>query len=284
MIEEIISFIRDNGLNIYSLAVKTDQGTKTVRLQPANECNNIYSVTKVFTNTAIGILMDEGKLKLDESLMRYVRRYVTFAYDPIWDCVTIRDALGHKMGLDQGKFDIDLEATRPKEKNYLKFILDYPPVKEIGEFYQYTDSAHYLLSLVIETITGAAADEFILERVLKPLNFMPVGWTRCPMNHMIGATGAYMRPKDLVKLGWTYMNLGEYNGQQIISGKWVDIVEKDGFDFRPQKSSGYIGKAGIFGQMLMYHREKRIVLAWQGYMPAKDSKKLVSYITDEWNV
>lgn len=283
MFDEIVSFIKESRLNIYSLSMMTDDGTKTVRLQPANECNNVYSVTKVFTNTAIGILMDEGKLKLQDPLMKYVKRFVTFSYDPVWDRVTIEDALGHKMGLDRGTFDIDLEETRPKERNYLKFILDYPPVERIGEFYQYTDSAHYLLSLVIEAITGAPADEFILERVLKPLDFIPVGWTRCPLNHTVGATGAYMRTKDVVKLGWMYMDLGVYKERQIVSGKWIDLVETGGFDFRPQKRSGYLGKAGIFGQMLMYNREKRIVLAWQGYMPSRDSKKLVNYIAEEWD-
>lgn len=92
-----------------------------------------------------------------------------------------------------------------------------------------------------------------------------------------------MRTKDMVKLGWLYMDLGEYDHMQIVSGKWIDLVETGGFDFRPQKHSGYLGKAGIFGQMLMYHREKRIVLAWQGYMPSRDSKKLVNYIAENWD-
>ena len=96
----IKTWIRDNQLNVYQLAIQTDGGIVSTAYQPCNACQNIYSVTKVFLNTAIGMLWDEGKLGLDDKLMSYLQPYLDAPYASAWDEVTIRHALSHRMGVD----------------------------------------------------------------------------------------------------------------------------------------------------------------------------------------
>lgn len=278
MIHTIQEYIRKNKLNVYQIAVQTDAGIHCARCQPCNDCGNIFSVTKVFLNTAAGMLMDEGKLKLDDPILPIIQPFVDFPYDPVWNDVTIRHALSHRMGVDAGVIDIDRDDIRTYQTdNHLKYILDYPPKFRPGSYRKYTDGAHYLLSLAVEQLVQMPADTFIRQKLLKPLDFQHTAWTRCPRNHTIGATGAYMRTDDMVKIGWLYLNRGAYNGQQIVTEDWIAAAEQGRFDFYPIKNSSFWQKGGMNGQMLLYSRKKRIAVAWE----ACEAYTKIQQFTDE---
>ena len=280
MIDKTLEFIKANHLNIYDIAVMTDSGIEHAYCQPCNACNAIYSVTKLFIVTMIGILYDEGRVKLDDRITDVLSGSLKFRYDPIWDTVTIRHALTHTMGIDHGVIDIDRDDTSQYETdNYLEFIFSNPPSEAPGQHRQYTDVPHYLLSLVIEAITGKRADEAITEQILNPLHFASTAWARCPQNHTIGSSGVYMSARDMVKLAWLYQNNGVYQGTRIISEEWVSLVEKEQYDLYPLEQSGFWGKGGMNGQMTMFNRERRLAVAWLGYETSQESKRLLSWFS-----
>ena len=279
MIQQLWDYGKARRLNLYQLAVCSERGIQSVQCQPCNDCNNIYSITKVFLNTAIGMLLDEQRLQLDDSILSILQPYVDGSYAAVWDSVTIRNALAHRMGLEEGVIDIDRDDVRTYgTDDYLRYILCYPPKFAPGSYRKYTDCAHYLLSLVVEQITGVPADEFIRERILHPLEFQHTAWTRCPRNHTIGATGAYMRAEEIAKLGWLYVNAGTYDAKQLVSSDWVDQMEKEKFDLYPVKGTSFFHKGGIHGQMVLYSREKRLSVAWTGYLDDRDSRQLTEYV------
>ena len=275
----IKTWIRDNQLNVYQLAIQTDGGIVITAYQPCNACQNIYSVTKVFLNTAIGMLWDEGKLGLDDKLMSYLQPYLDAPYASAWDEVTIRHALSHRMGVDEAVIDIDRDDIRTYgTEDHLHYILQHTPKFPAGSYRKYTDSAHYLLSLVVECITGAPADDWIRQKLLQPLHFQHTAWTRCPKNHTIGATGAYMRAEDMVRLGWLYVNRGKFGGTSLVSEAWVDTIEQGSFDLYPVKGSSFRCKGGMNGQMLLYSREKRFAAAWTAYEDDRNIRRLTEYV------
>ena len=275
----IKTWIRDNQLNVYQLAIQTDGGMVSTAYQPCNACQNIYSVTKVFLNTAIGMLWDEGKLGLDDKLMSYLQPYLDAPYASAWDEVTIRHALSHRMGVDEAVIDIDRDDIRTYgTEDHLHYILQHTPKFTAGSYRKYTDSAHYLLSLVVECITGAPADDWIRQKLLQPLHFQHTAWTRCPKNHTIGATGAYMRAEDMVRLGWLYVNQGKLDGTSLVSKAWVDMMEQESFDLYPVKGTSFRCKGGMNGQMLLYSREKRFAAAWTAYEDDRNIHRLTEYV------
>ena len=275
----IKTWIRDNQLNVYQLAIQTDGGIVSTAYQPCNACQNIYSVTKVFLNTAIGMLWDEGKLGLDDKLMSYLQPYLDAPYASAWDEVTIRHALSHRMGVDEAVIDIDRDDIRTYgTEDHLYYILQHTPKFPAGSYRKYTDSAHYLLSLVVECITGAPADDWIRQKLLQPLHFQHTAWTRCPKNHTIGATGAYMRAEDMVRLGWLYVNQGKLDGTSLVSKAWVDMMEQESFDLYPVKGTSFRCKGGMNGQMLLYSREKRFAAAWTAYEDDRNIHRLTEYV------
>lgn len=275
----IKTWIRDNQLNVYQLAIQTDGGIVSTAYQPCNACQNIYSVTKVFLNTAIGMLWDEGKLGLDDKLMSYLQPYLDAPYASAWDEVTIRHALSHRMGVDEAVIDIDRDDIRTYgTEDHLHYILQHTPKFPAGSYRKYTDSAHYLLSLVVECITGVPADDWIRQKLLQPLHFQHTAWTRCPKNHTIGATGAYMRAEDMVRLGWLYVNQGKLDGTSLVSKAWVDMMEQESFDLYPVKGSSFRCKGGMNGQTLLYSREKRFAAAWTAYEDDRNIRRLTEYV------
>ena len=278
MLSGIKEFIKEKNINIYDIAVMTKQGIVSGYCQPCNACNAGYSVTKLFIVTMIGILYDSHLLEMEDKITDILADELTFPYDPVWNQVRIHHALKHTMGLDYGVLDIDRDDTGSyKLNNYLEYIFSYPPVYPPGEKREYTDVPHYLLSLVIEKITGKRADEAITEKILTPLSFSSTAWARCPMNHTIGSSGSYMTARDMVKLAWVYENDGEYNGVPIVSGDWVELVQREQYDLYPLEGSDFWGKGGMNGQMTMFSRKKGISVAWHGYEPEQRDLELVAY-------
>ncbi len=276
---EIKTWIRDNQLNVYQLAIQTDGGIVSTAYQPCNACQNIYSVTKVFLNTAIGMLWDEGKLGLDDKLMSYLQPYLDAPYASAWDEVTIRHALSHRMGVDEAVIDIDRDDIRTYgTEDHLYYILQHTPKFPAGSYRKYTDSAHYLLSLVVECITGAPADDWIRQKLLQPLHFQHTAWTRCPKNPTIGATGAYMRAEDMGRLGGLHVNQAKLDGTSLVSKAWVDMMEQESFDLYPVKGTSFRCKGGMNGQMLLYSREKRFAAAWTAYEDDRNIRRLTEYV------
>lgn len=286
MFNKLEQLIKENNLNIYDVAIMTENGVREAYFQPCNFCNASYSVTKLFVVTMIGILVDSHLLRLDNCIMEILVEDVNSFYDSIWDKVTIQHALTHKMGIEFGVIDIDRDDTgKYQEENYLSAILKHSPVYEPGTYRQYTDIPHYLLSLVIEKITGKTADEMITERILNPMHFANTAWARCPMNHTIGASGAYMRAKDMVKLAWLYQNYGNYQGNQIISRDWVEKVQYEQYDLYPLENSDFWGKAGMNGQMTMYNRKRNISVAWHGYMENElNNPLMIQFFQNNYNI
>lgn len=266
MIKKLTQFIAENNLNVYDIAVMTEKGIENAFCQPCNPCNDSYSVTKLFIVTMIGILIERGELSLEDSLTDLLEQEIDFAYDERWKKVSVRHALTHKMGIDYGILDVDRDDTTALETdNYLKIMLDYPPVLEPGTEWVYSDVAHYLLSRVITVITGVSAEEAINREILRPLKFQPTAWQKCPYGYCLGATGAFMRSSDMVKLGWLYQNYGEYQGKQIISREWVERAEVECYDLYEEGQTGFIGKGGMCGQMLLYHRKAGFSVAWHSF-------------------
>ena len=260
------------GVNLYDFALWTEEnGVQSHRFQPSNRCNNSYSVAKAFTMTAIGLLCDDGKLNVTDSLGQIFD-------NPSWNDVTIEHALTHRIGYAQGYLDIDIEdiSTYPTD-DFLSLSLSYPRPYAPGEHYQYTDAAFYLLSRVVDHVSGEKMDSLLHRRIIKPMCFQEIAWSRCPQEYPLGATGLYVSSHDMVKLAALYLNNGIWNGQQLLSANWVKLAEERHYDLN-EMADGIIGKGGMYGQALGYSRSKNIAVAWHAFDEGKTRKTVADYL------
>ena len=240
--------------------------SQTVTLTPTNACQNSYSVAKVFTTTAVGMLYDDGILSTDERVVDIFSDILPDGMDERYNKMTVHHLLTHTCGYSCGYLDIDaIDASTLGTDDYLMYLLktklDYTP----GEGYNYSDAAFYMLSRVVAKKIKRKMDDFLWERLFYPLGFKEMAWSRCPHGHPMGATGLYIYTEDMAKLGQLYLNRGVYQGKRIISEAWVDMVEKRNYEFANILGGRAYAKGGAFGQMLMYMPEDDRVVAWHSF-------------------
>jgi CubicO group peptidase (beta-lactamase class C family) len=121
------------------------------------------SVGKAFTVFAIMMLVDEGKLKLDDK----INKYFTDAPSE-WDPITVRHLLEHTSGMGGYPEDFDYRVDRSEEEMY-KFIRSTPMAFKLGEKRGYSNLGFVTLGILIHKVTGKFYGDFLKERIFTPL-------------------------------------------------------------------------------------------------------------------
>ncbi len=260
-----LEFIQTQPFEIIRLSqVYQDRAIETAECIRANFCQNTYSVAKMFTAVAIGLLVDAGKLRLDEKVCDILREEIPEkGMDPRWEDATVERALTHKLGLPGGFLDIDIHPSVEFTQDFLRYMLTYPLSYEPGTEEHYSDGAFYLLARIVEKKTGMGLDDFLWQKLLWKMGFQEMTWSHCPMGHTMGATGLYLHSSDMVKVGQLYLSGGVYKGERLLSREWVDKAVSSGFavDWDDQHRIYY--KGGMHGQKLIVAPEQCRVVAMQ---------------------
>lgn len=260
------AYVDQNQVTLFDYAVMTPEGITEWTTGKGNPLNNSYSVTKCYASAAIGLLWQEGKIGLDEPVLDVLKGEYDGYADPKWEKVLVRHALGHTMGIDKGYLDIDVEDIFTYgTDDLLQYALSAKLPHEPGCHYQYSDGAYYIVSRLISRRSGEKMDEFLMKRLLWPMKVQEAAFSRCPRNHPIGATGLYIRSRDMVKLGYLYAMRGAWEGKQLLSEKWIEEEEKNEFSFGRSSVDGVFSKGGMRGQMLLYSPRKQYAVAWHSY-------------------
>ncbi len=260
------AFIREKGFNVFGFAEICNGKSEYVALRPSNPCQDSYSVAKAFVVTAIGLLYDRKMLDLNERFVDIFADELPENMDPRWEKTTIHNALTHRLGLPANFLDIDVFSVYDYGPYLLKACFKQPLQAEPGTVFCYTDAAFYLLARVVEKKTGEALDTFLWRELFYKLRVREAAWSRCPMGHVIGATGLYIRTEDMAKLGQLYLQNGTWNGRQILSKEWCDLVRERGYELKlvAPGCTAY-GKGGMRGQNLLIIPEAGRVVAWHAF-------------------
>ncbi|MBQ1217871.1 MAG: beta-lactamase family protein [Clostridia bacterium] len=265
--------IRDRGWNIYRIARISEDGTvEEETLQKGNRCTNVYSIAKAFCVAAAGVLYDEGKWSPDEKILSVLGDEVCATPAEGWSDVTLDHLLRHRCGMPGGFLDIDAEDPSAFGRDYLSYAFSQPLLCPPDTQRSYSDGAYYLIGRAVAKKAGMPLDLFLRERIMEPLGFGEVAWSRCPQGHAMGATGLYLRAGDTVKLGGLWLKGGEWQGERLLSREWIDLTLERGYEFNPVGSRGGYGKGGMYGQMLLVLPHEGCALAWQGHDGAAKSE------------
>jgi CubicO group peptidase (beta-lactamase class C family) len=106
-------------------------------------------------------------------------------------------------------------------KDWVQFIIDLPMVEEPGSRFEYCNGAPFLLSAILQEQTGMTTLSFAKKYLFKPLGISEVGWPSNPQGITLGYGQLFMRPHDMAKIGYLYLNNGLWDGEQIISSQWI---------------------------------------------------------------
>jgi len=157
---------------------------KTGQKMDENTLVAIGSNTKAFTTTALGILVDEGKIKWDDKVQTYIPEFKL--YNPyVSEEFTIRDLLTHRSGLGLGAGDLMIfpDGTDFTKKDIIHNLRYLKQTSSFRSKFDYDNNLYIVAGEVIERVTGKSWGDFVEERILRPLG-------------MTGSAASYSRIKD----------------------------------------------------------------------------------------
>ena len=145
----------------------------------------LQSITKTFTATAIMMLVEEGKVGLDDKIEKYLG-----TLPAAWSNVTVRHLLTHTSGIKDfiNEPTVDLKKDITPEE-VVQSLANLPLNFATGEKYSYSNTGYHLLGMIIHKITGKVWGEFLRERIFEPLKMADTRvitkWDDVP-NHAAG--------------------------------------------------------------------------------------------------
>lgn len=275
IIDEMCSYIRENGYNIYGVSEIVNGEERSQSIVPAPWSTDVYSVSKFVTSAAVGILWDRGLIDLHKPVTQMIDGCPEPA-EPKWKEVTVHDCLRHRTGLLSGNLDIDNEADEGI-KDWLPYILSLPIEGERDKDYHYNDAAYYLVCRVIESITKENVYSFIHRELLSKLDFRESSWSVCPRGYTTGGSGFCGNDRDLARLGSLWVNDGVYNGKALLSPEYTRLSREEGYGIakREDYPDNYY-KTGACGQIVIMLPEEKYVLAVRGYYSSDDRTELIN--------
>jgi CubicO group peptidase (beta-lactamase class C family) len=223
----------------------------------------IYSCTKSVVSTLIGIAIEEGYIEgVDVRVLDLFPDRTTANVNDWKEEMTLRDLLTMTAGFDaRDSYLYDWEGlyTMHDSPDELQYVLDLPVVEEPGTRFEYTNGVSHLLSCLITQKTGMSALEYGRERLFEPLGIHDVEWQDDSMGRNWGYSGIYITPQDMAKIGYLFLNKGQWDGAQIVPEAWVeeatrkhvDATIMDGYGYQWWVSGkGYYSAVGHKGQFI----------------------------------
>lgn len=224
-----------------------------------------HSMCKSITSMAIGLLIDEGKLSLDENIYNIFPGKVNPLIKIFRPEVTVRHLLTMTSGVTFN------ESGIVSGNDWLESYLNAPVSEKPGTKFQYNSLNSYVLSAIITERTGMPMDEYLKPRLFEPLGITDYLWEKCPRGITKGGWGLFMHTEDMAKLGQLYLNKGKWNGKQIIPESWaeasvtkkVDSIEGTygyGYQLWMEERPGSFEYNGMLGQNVLIYPDVDMVI------------------------
>jgi len=259
-----------------------------------NNFFSIYSCTKSITSSLIGILIDQGKITSVEQPLTDFFPEIKKMQDPRKECILLSHVLTMRLGLEWDNFNNNYNNKMHFSPDWSYFVLKQPVVAPPGEVFNYGGGASHLLSCIISRTTGITAEEFAMENLFNKIGIEQVLWTQDKQGNSNGGWGISMRPWDMARFGFLFLNNGIWDGKQLISKEWIAASTADhtgGF----ANANGYSGHYGYQWWISSAGTEETKIISARGSLgqyifiaPALDLVVVftsnLSYITGEfWN-
>jgi CubicO group peptidase (beta-lactamase class C family) len=184
--------------------------------------HQLYSVTKSFIATLIGIAIDKGDIAgTDQRIVEFFPERTFANLDDRKSAMTLDDTLTMRTGLDWQEGDPAYRAMY-MSSDWVKYVLDEPMIAAPRTQFNYCSGCSHVLSAVLSQTTGMNPRDFAEQYLFKPLGITNARWDIDAAGIPIGGWGLQMTPRDMAKLGYLYLHNGQWDGQQIVSAEWVE--------------------------------------------------------------
>ena len=233
----------------------------------------LHSLSKSFNSTAVGLAIAEGKLSLDDPVLKFFPGEAPAEPSENLKAMKVRDLLTMSCGHD-------VEPKRANGEPSVKAFLAQPVPHKPGTHFLYNTMGSYTLSAIVTKTTGQTSLEFLKPRLFEPLGIENPEWPTSPEGNSLGGYGLKLCTEDIAKFGQLYLQKGKWNGKQLVPESWVeqatseqvptdkeghskigvDWVQGYGFQFWRCTHNAFRGD-GANGQLCVVIPEKDAVIA-----------------------
>jgi CubicO group peptidase (beta-lactamase class C family) len=237
---EMLETIRQQGLNLHSLLIIRNghivSETYFGDYGPDTK-HELYSCTKSFISTLVGIALDQGKIDgvkhrvLDLFAARTIENR-----EQLKDDMTLEDLLTMRAGLEWQEGD-PIYREMYRSSDWVGFVLNKPMTQPPGHVFNYCSGCSHLLSALVQQTTQMNTRDFAEQNLFKPLGISRVDWDTDSAGTPIGGWGLQLTPRDMAKLGYLFLREGKWDGRQIISAGWVKAATQK--HAAPESEVGY---------------------------------------------
>lgn len=234
----------------------------------------LYSLSKSFTSTAVGLVISEGKLALSDKVLSFFPKERPTAPDANLAAMEVRHLLMMGTGHDKDTTGAVMGAA---DGDWVKAFLALPVEHAPGSKFVYNTGATYMLSAIVQAVTGKTVLEYLKPRLFEPLGIANPTWETCPKGRSTGGFGLSLRTEEIARFGQLYLQKGKWEGKQLVPEAWVaeatqkhisngDPTQKSdwsqgyGYQFWRCQNGAYRGD-GAFCQFCLVLPEKDAVIA-----------------------
>ena len=183
--------------------------------EAADKPHVLWSLSKSFTSTAVGLAVEEGKLSIDDPVLKFFPEDAPEKPSNNLRAMRVRDLLTMNAGHQD-------ELNWREADDWAKAFLAHPVPHKPGTHFRYNTPATYMLSAIVQKVTGETVLDYLTPRLFEPLGIEKPTWDTSPQGISIGGYGLYLKTEDIAKFGQLYLQKGNWNGQQLIPAAWID--------------------------------------------------------------
>lgn len=183
--------------------------------ESAEKPHVMWSLSKSFTSTAVGLAVAEGKIDINDRVLKYFPDDAPENPSPHLKSMRIRDLLTMSTGHQD---EVNLKSSN----DWAKAFLNHPVPHKPGTHFQYNTPASYILSAIVQKVTGETVVEFLQPRLFDPLGIKAPQWDTSPQGISLGGYGLFLRTEDIAKFGQLYLQKGKWKGKQLVPSEWID--------------------------------------------------------------
>ena len=178
----------------------------------------LFSLSKSFTSSAIGIAQDEGLLSIYDPVISYFPKEMPDSVSINLKAMRIKDLLRMTTGHDRDATGRMQSGGESWTSNFLSLEVEHLP----GTHFVYNTAATYMLSAIVQKASGETLLQYLKPRLFDPLDIINPTWEVSPEGFNTGGYGLKVRTRDIVSFGQLYLQKGNWNGKQLISEAWID--------------------------------------------------------------
>jgi len=182
--------------------------------EAADKPHVLWSLSKSFTSTAVGLAISEGKLSLDDKVLKFFPEQAPAEPSENLQAMTVKDLLTMTCGQET-------EAKRGDDGPTVKDFLAQPVPFKPGTHFLYNTIGTYTLSAIVTKVTGQTVLDYLKPRLFEPLGIENPVWDASPEGNSLGGYGLHLCTEDIAKFGQLYLQEGQWGGKQLVPAEWV---------------------------------------------------------------